>query len=667
MAPSRQQPTKEELALPLGAVLATFAETLLRGRRVALIGNSADDLAERLASASGRRVHVFDPDVRRAGATIATRRGGSDSVSIAPFDDDLGAHTGAFDAVVVPDLAAIGDPAQNLARVASILSPRGVLVLAAENAGAAEHRGSIGYYELYDLVAAHFDHVTMHGEAPFAGYTVANFAVEGEPPVTIDASLMESAEEPSWFVVVASHVAVEVEPYMLVQVPASSVAVDAAVDAANLAELVEAKLQRSLVNAELDKVREREREANRLASEREAAAKKLSARLSELRDEVEETQKRASIDVREARQSVETLQRRLGTAESELERRERDERSRGGQRAELEAAHRGALETQKRELEAAGQSALDRQRRQLEEAHRSALAAQRAAADDSQKKALAAQRVALDEAQKKALAAQRSALAKAQDASLDALRAELEDAHQEELDRMLERIADLEDATDPGAETAPAPVAVVDVRAHEFQLSELKKSLDGARSERDEAKRERARLESRAERAEQLQRALDEARAECVALRGRLAGDGASEDEHALEIERLEKQLVERGGVVTKLKNDVREGERIGRELLARLLEAGIADAAPPNGQASAEANGELLTLRAQLESLAQRCSRYEADLQAASWKIASLTASHVDDDVSDHDKLEDALRVAHEDLAKLRRELEERERAVRK
>lgn len=626
MGPSRQQPTTEEPAAPLGAVLVTFAETLLRGRRVALLGSSADDLGERLARASGRRVHVFDPDPRRAGAAIATRRGASETVTVAVLEDELGGHAGAFDALLAPDLNALGDAAGALPRMASMLSPRGVLVLAAENPDAAGGRGSIGYYDLYDLVAAHFDHVSMHGEAPFAGYTVASFAVEGEPAVTIDASLMEGAEEPSWFVVVASHAAVDIEPYMLVQVPASSVAADTTSERENISELVEAKLQRSLLSAELDKVRERERDANRLASEREAATKKLSARLSELQDEIEESQKRAARDVREARQAVETLERRLRTAEAELARRAGDERARGGRDAEREAAQRVALEAQKRELEAARQSALDRQRGQLRDAHQ------------------------------KALAAERAALAEAHEAVLETLRAELEEAHQEELDAMLERIADLEEATDPGREAAPA----VDVRAHELQLAELEKSLDTARGERDEAKRLREEFEARAARADALQRALDAARAECEALRGQLAGDGASEDEHALEVERLEKQLAERGHVVAKLKKDVREGERIGRELLARLL---AADTPSHNGETS----GDMLALRAQLEALAQRCSRYEADLQAASWKIASLTEARGADDASDHEKLEEALRIAHEEMAELRRELEERDRAARR
>ncbi len=77
------------------------------------------------------------------------------------------------------------------------------------------------------------------------------------------------------------------------------------------------------------------------------------------------------------------------------------------------------------------------------------------------------------------------------------------------------------------------------------------------------------------------------------------------------------------------------------------------------------EANGEVRTLRAQLESLAQRCSRYEADLQAATWRIASLTTSAVEDsEVSDHDVLETALSTVHEEMAQLKRELEEREQA---
>ena len=110
---------------PSGAVLATFAETLLAGRRVAMLGDSANGLGGLLAAASGRRAHVFDPDAQRAGETMAARRAGS-QVAVAPLADGLDDHVGAFDAVVIPDMTGLGNVDELLPRVAALVSKRGV-------------------------------------------------------------------------------------------------------------------------------------------------------------------------------------------------------------------------------------------------------------------------------------------------------------------------------------------------------------------------------------------------------------------------------------------------------------------------------------------------------------------------------------------------------------
>ncbi len=63
----------------------------------------------------------------------------------------------------------------------------------------------------------------------------------------------------------------------------------------------------------------------------------------------------------------------------------------------------------------------------------------------------------------------------------------------------------------------------------------------------------------------------------------------------------------------------------------------------------------------AEVTTLLQRCSRYEADLQAASWKIQSLTKQleqHDGGAPGDQHKLEQALRQTHDELAKLRQQL---------
>jgi SAM-dependent methyltransferase len=87
-----------------------------------------------------------------------------------------------------------------------------------------------------------------------------------------------------------------------------------------------------------------------------------------------------------------------------------------------------------------------------------------------------------------------------------------------------------------------------------------------------------------------------------------LSEKSALEQEGSPELAAFEQQLVERGGEVRKLEQDLRTAERTGREL-ARELERRRADQATAGG--------------AELErALAER----EADLQAAAWTIESLS-----------------------------------------
>ncbi len=197
------------------------------------------------------------------------------------------------------------------------------------------------------------------------------------------------------------------------------------------------------------------------------------------------------------------------------------------------------------------------------------------------------------------------------------------------------------------------------MRGLEFQLAELRKSLEEARRERDDAAAELRTFRAQAKTQAKRDAELDRLRAQNTELQASLQNDGAGE-ERSEEIAAQEKRLRERGQLIAKLRRDLKESDRIGREILSRLLQA------RPQGESNgAPTQGELGALRNQLEVLAQRCSRYEADLHAASWKIDSLTSSADDGGAaSDHDKLEKALRIAHEDLAKLRRELAAQERA---
>jgi hypothetical protein len=91
--------------------------------------------------------------------------------------------------------------------------------------------------------------------------------------------------------------------------------------------------------------------------------------------------------------------------------------------------------------------------------------------------------------------------------------------------------------------------------------------------------------------------------------------DRGTVEEAAAEIAGLEGALLERGRVVAKMARDLREAERVGKELLGELESArGWNGSGPPAED-----------LRGRLDTLAQSAARGEADLTAANWRIAQL------------------------------------------
>jgi hypothetical protein len=542
-------------------VVAAYLEKVLAGRRTAVLGSSASGLGERLARASGRRAHVYDADPARTAASLAGARG-SEHVSFAMLDEALDARAGSFDAVLVDDLGSFEEPRRLLAQAGELLSPRGVLVVLSPNP---EQGGgdAPSYYDLYDMLGDGFEHVRMLGQAPFLGCTVVDFAAGGEPAVTIDTSMCERTEDPRWFVAVASHAPLDLDPYVLVQLPSAQgpwLLGDNPASSVDHTRLVEAQLQSSLHAAELERLRERERELGRLSEERRAAAAQMSARLVEV--------------------------------EGELERARRDaERAREGDRRLIEAEER----------------ARDAARR-----------VERARAEH------------------------------------DAARVRAEEAHQEEVDRLLERIGELEAqieaAPPPTQELAPQevapeePVGARTARAFEFQIDELRRALFEARNERDRLANEVERLGATEAALQKALRAHDAER----------ASGGAGQDELEMEIATLEQRLRDRGRVIDELRSELREGERIGRELLGRLQNA-EAHAPTDGGGVPAAA------VEKELEALAQRCARAEADLEAAGWKITALEARVTDAPADDTHKLEEALREAETELVALRRQIADR------
>jgi len=291
-------------------VLPAYIEPLIRGRRVAVLGDATVGLAEELAQRGARLVHAYDPDPARAAEALARLSSGrTHQISYAVLAGDLGVRDGAFDAVIVPDLSIFFDPTELMRRVRKLCAASGVAVVVAPNArtgarllvpeapAGATPRSSAppGYYELYDLVSLQFPKVRMVGQAPFVGYTVADFAPGSEPEVSVDTSLLTASEEPEYFIAVAGERTVTLEAYTVIELPwaevlaASNLAEGPAVNLRAIEEreeerlaLTEARARLALVAAELDKVRDQHQANGRDAATRATSAAALSARVVEL-------------------------------------------------------------------------------------------------------------------------------------------------------------------------------------------------------------------------------------------------------------------------------------------------------------------------------------------------------------------------------------------------
>lgn len=292
-------------------VLPAYVEPLIRGRRVAVLGDATVGLAEELAQRGARLVHAYDPDPARAAEALARLPAGrTHQISFAVLAGDLGVRDGAFDAVIVPDLAMFLDPTELMRRVRKLCAASGIAVVVAPNARTGARlllpeapAGSTpraaappGYYELYDLVSLQFSKVRMVGQAPFVGYTVADFAPGSEPEVSVDTSLLTASEEPEYFIAVAGERTVALEAYAVIELPWAEVVeaqgaapelkleqarARAAREEERLA-LTEARAHLALVSAELDKVRNQHQAEGREAQTRASSSAVHSARVIEL-------------------------------------------------------------------------------------------------------------------------------------------------------------------------------------------------------------------------------------------------------------------------------------------------------------------------------------------------------------------------------------------------
>ena len=217
----------ERQSVRASVALAAYAEPVLEGRRVVVFGDSSSGLAEQLLERGARLVHVYDPDPARVAESSV--KNGSQNIAIAALSDmGLALRDGVFDVALVDDLTLTGPAHSVLKRLRRALSPRGVALVAAPNPevsrrllpGGPTFDSALDYYQLYDAVSSEFSNVRMLGQTPFVGFVVADFAAQGTPEPSLDTAFVPGgAEEPEWFIALASAVPLRLDALQIVQLP----------------------------------------------------------------------------------------------------------------------------------------------------------------------------------------------------------------------------------------------------------------------------------------------------------------------------------------------------------------------------------------------------------------------------------------------------------------
>jgi predicted nucleic acid-binding Zn-ribbon protein len=719
-------------------VLSAYVEPLVRGRRVAILGDATIGLADELSQRGARLVHVYDPDAARTAEALARAAPGRPhQVSYAVLEGDLGVRDGAFDVVMVPDLSIFVDAADTLRRARRLCAQTGVAVFVAPNASGAgkkllpaghrpERGGApgertlpLGYYELFDLVSLQFAKVRMVGQAPFVGYTVADFAPRGEPEVSVDTSLLATSEEPEHFIAIASDRPVTLDAYAVIELPWHDVADALVPSEASLSvrtgerlALAEAQARVALLTAEMERLRDRADEQAREAESNAPVAAALAARVAELEGELAAAGARLA-DEREARDlklrevegragdnhvRAERLTNQIRDLDEELRgQRDRgtkltkllDDEKRARQKAELDLGMvRGSggkerVDALATELAVARAQIADLELQLVETRRRPPVQPAPVSPPppppmdpkllfrlgELEQAVNAALREAAEAASQRDAALDRIARADARLGSLSAVEAQLDAARAEKVAlegraaRLSAQVTEVERrilaerARSSAAEDRAADGAqrLVTAERHAAEASNAAADL----AERL-ALAEKATAEVEARLAEQDARfaALGAELADAQRRAAAAGDDRSAVEAAAAEIAALEGALRARGHVVSALERDLRESARIGKELLGELEAAHVWNG---NGASHTTTGGD--DLRGQLDALAQGAARTEADLQAAAWRIAQLerelaSRGEPGDPSMVQVELEQALAAARDEVASLRRAL---------
>jgi hypothetical protein len=216
----------EPSSLEPSIALAAYAEPLASNRRVLLFGNALGSLPLQLLERGARSVHVCDPEALRVAEASARNR--STQISFSSLaDSDLSLQGASFELALIDNLGAFNGPSL-LQTTKRALGARGVAVVTCPNPEAAfpllgannPSATSLDYYALYDAVAAEFEYVRMLGQTPFVGYAIADFSASGEPEPALDTSFVPGgAEEPDWFIALASGHEVRLDEFAVIQLP----------------------------------------------------------------------------------------------------------------------------------------------------------------------------------------------------------------------------------------------------------------------------------------------------------------------------------------------------------------------------------------------------------------------------------------------------------------
>lgn len=642
--PSAVRPVHPSMAL------AAYLERLVRGRRVAVLGDVTLAFGERLVDRGARLVHVYDPNPVRVAEVLARTADHRDRhITHAVLEGDLGVRDGAFDVVVIPDLTLFDETTAALRKMRRLVGNTGVAVIACANEEASrrllDKRSSnkpstTDYYGLYDLVSLQFPVVRMLGQAPFVGYTLADFGASGELEVSVDTSLLETTEEPEIFIAIASERKLSLDPFVVVELglgdvrkslgPTTAV-VDPAVQAAQAEAAAKEAAERAAERAARD-------EAHRVAlEEQKARAEKAEARAADLEQKLE---KLREVEARAGDTHVraERLTHQIRDLEEELfKQRERgtklakqlDDEKKARTKAEVELGlSRGPKDAPgaKERIEQLTQEVGSVRSRAME------LEGELAAAE-----------IGIND-----LVSDRAALR--------------------------ERVEDLERRL-AEAQSKPNPAFLDKLHQVETDLAKVreeKRAVEKSAEASAATKQERDRLA--------------EANAD---LEKRVSEFGAEREALVADLEALEGRLRERGQRIATLEAELREGLRVGKELLGELEEArtqasstnssgGPGTSSASNGSGSQTPPGRVSSpmhaaavvaapelpnsVSMQLDALAARAARAEADLETARWRITQLEHAGIGFDREDIEpaaiavELEQALLASQQELATLRR-----------